>query len=225
MLEPVVHEKFSRYEGTPKQIPFVLTAKGKKSAVTSWKFSMNAGGTEIYHSNGSGEPPQSFNWDIKEADLAPIAVASDHGEKLTATLDVTDGDGLSSSDHYDVPLSKSRYPFELSRLSLVVFDFDKSAISKQNKEMVSTFVSHSIKPESESRITGSTDRLGELDHNQELSQARADAVATLVTAQNPDAKLTEVKGIGPAEQIELNSTPEGRYYCRTVTVQVQTPLQ
>ncbi len=91
--------------------------------------------------------------------------------------------------------------------------------------MVSTFVARSIKPSSESRITGSTDRLGELDHNQELSQARADAVAKLVKAENPDAKLTEVKGIGPAEQIEMNSTPEGRYYCRTVTVQVQTPLQ
>ncbi len=225
MLEPVVHEKFSRYEGTPKQLSFVLNASSKQSEITSWEFKVSAGSEIVYHATGSSAPPKSFDWSIGDKDLGPIAKAAEQNQDLKATLTVTDAGGLTTSSSYNVPKSKSRFPFELSRLSLVVFDFDRSDISAQNKKMVQTFVAKSIKEESEARITGSTDRLGELDHNQELSQARADAVATLVKQDNPNAKLTEVKGIGPAESTDMNSSPEGRYYCRTVTVQVQTPLQ
>ena len=224
MLEPIVHEKFSRYDGSPRLIPFVMSAKSKQP-IANWEFKITAGDALLYHTNGNGTPPSTFGWSISNADLPSIAQANDQKAKLSATLSVKDESGLSNVNSFEVPVSKSRFPFELSRLSLVVFDFDKSTISKQNQQMISTFVSHSIKAESEARITGSTDRLGELDHNQELSQARADAVGELVKAENPDAKLTEIKGIGPAETSDLNATPEGRYYCRTVTVQVQTPLK
>ncbi|HET9135682.1 MAG TPA: OmpA family protein [Candidatus Kapabacteria bacterium] len=224
ILEPVIHEHFSRYEGTPKEVPFVLKASGKQT-IANWDMKIDAATAPLYKTGGSGSPPASFEWKITDADLAPIAKAADANKNVTASLIVKDDAGLENTKSYDVPTTKSRYPFELSRLSLIVFDFDKSDISGQNKEMVKTFVAHSIRPNSDVQIHGSTDRLGELDHNQELSQSRADAVAKLVRAENSDAKLTEVKGIGPAEDASLNSTPEGRYYCRTVTVQVQTPLQ
>lgn len=224
ILEPVIHEHFSRYEGTPKQVPFVLKASGKQT-ISNWEMKIDAATATLYQTGGSGNPPSSFDWKIADADLAPIAKAADANKNVAASLTVKDAAGLDNTKLYEIPTTKSRYPFELSRLSLIVFDFDKSDISGQNKEMVKTFVAHSIRPNSDVQIHGSTDRLGELDHNQELSQSRADAVAKLVRAENPDAKLTEVKGIGPAEDASLNATPEGRYYCRTVTVQVQTPLE
>ena len=74
-------------------------------------------------------------------------------------------------------------------------------------------------------ITGTTDAMGELGHNKELSTSRAFAVHKLIKDENSHAEITKVEGIGPTYSAEMNSTPEGRYYCRTVTVQVQTPLK
>jgi outer membrane protein OmpA-like peptidoglycan-associated protein len=67
--------------------------------------------------------------------------------------------------------------------------------------------------------------MGELDHNKELSTSRAFAVHKLIKEENAVAEVTKVEGIGPTYSPEMNSTPEGRYYCRTVTVQVQTPVK
>jgi outer membrane protein OmpA-like peptidoglycan-associated protein len=72
---------------------------------------------------------------------------------------------------------------------------------------------------------GSTDNLGELSHNQELSTQRAENVRDLILADKPDSKITSTKGIGPSNLLYDNHLPEGRYYCRTVRVEVATPLE
>ena len=58
-----------------------------------------------------------------------------------------------------------------------------------------------------------------------VATSRAFAVHKLNKEENSIAEITKVEGIGPTYSAEMNSTPEGRYYCRTVTVQVQTPLK
>ena len=124
-----------------------------------------------------------------------------------------------------VPLSVQLNPFELSRLSLIVFDFDKSDISPQNRRMISQFVAKSILPISTAEITGSTDSLGEFKHNMELSKARAFAVRDLILKERSSSQITNTKGIGAERQRYSNASPEGRYYFRTVTVEVETPLE
>jgi outer membrane protein OmpA-like peptidoglycan-associated protein len=113
----------------------------------------------------------------------------------------------------------------LSRLSLIVFDFDQASINKQNERMISQFVKKSLYPASTITITGSTDNLGELKHNQKLSEDRAFHVRDLVLEDKPDSKITSTKGIGPSELLYDNHLPEGRYYCRTVRLEVETPIE
>ena len=55
--------------------------------------------------------------------------------------------------------------------------------------------------------------------------ARAFAVRDLIKKEKRDAKSIIAKGIGSDELLYDNLIPEGRFYCRTVRVQVSMPLR
>ena len=179
----------------------------------------------MYSTSGVGEPPQSIQWKLDLAEAQKIAASIDRNADFKCELEVVDKNGIKGITAISLPVEKKIHPFELSRLSLVVFDFDKADIGTDNKKMVSQFVAKTIREGSEVGITGTTDAMGELEHNKELSEDRAFAVHELIKKENPVAHVTEVKGIGPRTESDANATPEARYYCRTVTVQVKTPLE
>ena len=224
LLSPIVHAQFKEYAITPESVPFAMSVRAS-APITSWKLDVGAHNKNIYSVGGAGEPPAVIAWKLGNPDAEKIAASIKGSEKLTCALDVTDDRGITGSSTVDLPATLESNPYELSRLSLVVFDFDKADINNANKKMVSEFVSKTIHDGSTVSITGTTDAMGELDHNKELSTSRAFAVHKLIKDQNAVAEVTKVEGIGPTYSPEMNSTPEGRYYCRTVTVQVQTPLK
>lgn len=224
ILAPIVHEQFKEYEITPKALPFVASVRTFAPA-KSWKLRVTAGSDEIYSTSGTGEPPQNLAWNLDNAAAERIAKKVQTKETFNCELSVTDETGTTGKKEIALPVEKTIFPFELSRLSLVVFDFDKADITPTNQKMVRSFVAKNIQQNSTVAITGTTDAMGELDHNKELSTARAFSVHELIKKENPVAEITKVQGNGPNESPEMNNTPEGRYYCRTVTVQVQTPLK
>jgi outer membrane protein OmpA-like peptidoglycan-associated protein len=114
--------------------------------------------------------------------------------------------------------------FERRRLSLVVFDFDRADLTPQNRALVERFVVSGITPRSRVRITGTTDRLGEASYNMQLSQARADQARRTIESVLPSAQIEDVRGLGASQLLFDNSLPEGRFYCRTVTITIETPL-
>ncbi len=220
LLAPIIHERFSEYSVDPKEFHFG-TGEGISDA-TSWHLTVSTGGNVVWRDEGKGDLPSVLSWPLTKDMMASIGEASHRKDSLFCELTVTKGERTAKAE-LAIPSSKTRFPFEVSRLSLIVFDFDKSEITAQNKRMVSSFVARSITPASTSSITGSTDRLGELEHNQELSEARAVAVRDLITTERPSATITSVKGVGPGNLLYDNDLPEGRYYCRTVQVEVKTP--
>lgn len=119
---------------------------------------------------------------------------------------------------------KEESKFELGRLNLIVFDYNSFEISNINKNMIKNFTSQAIKNNSKTRIIGSTDLIGEANYNFKLSQDRADAVGNYLKQFLKNYTFDEVKGIGPTEIKYDNSTPEGRFYCRTVMIEVKTPI-
>jgi outer membrane protein OmpA-like peptidoglycan-associated protein len=224
LLSPVVHAQFKEYAITPESVPFSMSVR-VHDPIASWKLSVKAKNGEVFSTGGSGEPPTVIGWKLDQATAAKLASTVQGSEKLQCGLDVTDTHGITGSSNVDLPATKETNPYEISRLSLVVFDFDKSVINDANKKMVSEFVAKTIHDGSSVSIKGTTDAMGELDHNKGLSTSRAFAVHDLIKAQNAVAEVTKVEGIGPTYSPEMNATPEGRYYCRTVTVQVQTPVK
>lgn len=107
----------------------------------------------------------------------------------------------------------------IDKYNLILFDFDKSYIGYHNKK-ISDFIKSRIKPASEIKITGYTDRTGDFDHNMELSQNRAES--TMKSIGRDDATF---KGVGETQLLYDNELPEGRFYCRTVEIVAETPIE
>ncbi|OLP42654.1 OmpA family protein [Rhizobium oryziradicis] len=73
-------------------------------------------------------------------------------------------------------------------------------------------------------VNGHTDSTGSLQHNQQLSQQRADAVLDYLGSQGVDPRRMSAMGYGPSQPIASNATPEGRAQNRRVEVSI-SPLQ
>ena len=115
--------------------------------------------------------------------------------------------------------------YELGRLNLIVFDFDKAEISQANKDIIRNFVSDAIKPNSKVKVTGSTDYLGEAQYNKKLSIDRAKSVADYIVNMVPAIKINSIEGLGEDTSKYDSKLPEGRFYCRTVLTEINTPIK
>ena len=91
--------------------------------------------------------------------------------------------------------------------------------------MIKSFIANSIFTNSNTTVTGSTDLLGEKNYNKTLSLDRANEVANYIKQINPNYNINEIKGLGSDKILFDNNTPEGRFYCRTVLVEVKTPVK
>ena len=70
------------------------------------------------------------------------------------------------------------------------------------------------------QIVGYTDSTGNYNYNMQLSQQRAQSVATYLTSQGVSGQYLSVKGMGPADPIASNATADGRAQNRRVEVNV-----
>ncbi len=70
-------------------------------------------------------------------------------------------------------------------------------------------------------IEGHTDSTGSLALNNQLSQARADAVKKYLQQKGIESSRLNAKGFGPARPLESNSTPAGRRKNRRVELRLE----
>lgn len=221
VLRPILHSRFNEYSASPSVAEFATGARGP---VASWQMRVKAGDKVVMEREGMGAPPDKLNWELGAGAIEEIGNSLGTNDSLRCEMTLTPTEGAAVTREIAMPATKTLQPYEVSRLSLIVFDFDRADINAQNRRMVSSFVANSIATNSTAAITGSTDRLGEVAHNTQLSQARAEAVRDLIVHERPGATITRVEGLGPSKLPYDNDRPEGRYYCRTVAVEVLTPV-
>ncbi len=106
---------------------------------------------------------------------------------------------------------------EINKFNLILFDFDKFDIKGNNSKIIQ-MIKEGIKPNSIVKINGYTDRTGDEDYNLELSNKRVSAVAKSLMITPAEAK-----GLGESILLFDNELPEGRFYCRTVEITIETP--
>ncbi len=103
----------------------------------------------------------------------------------------------------------------------VLFESDKAQIKKDAMPYVNPLVSYlKDNPTRKVWIEGHTDSVGGAAYNMELSTRRAEAVRDVLVNAGIDSKRIAVKGMGEAEPIATNNTPEGRQMNRRVDIDV-----
>lgn len=103
----------------------------------------------------------------------------------------------------------------------ILFDIDKTAlktVAQTNLHNLATSLQNN--PQTNITIIGHTDNTGSDSHNMDLSIRRAEAVRSLIVADNVNgARLTTI-GKGPSEPIADNATVAGRAQNRRVEITI-----
>ena len=104
----------------------------------------------------------------------------------------------------------------------VTFGFDKSVLTKEDREQLDQFAAQLDKAKGFIlEVTGGTDSTGPADYNYALSQRRADAVVQyLASKYSIAAHRFYLIGIGKDKEVATNTTAAGRKQNRRVEVQL-----
>jgi len=93
----------------------------------------------------------------------------------------------------------------------ILFDFNKYEIKPESMYIIDEIVDAMLtRPKLRLEIQGHTDNIGTMEHNQKLSENRANAVYTQILARGIDASRLRFIGLGMSRPIAQNNTEENR---------------
>ncbi|MBK9250331.1 MAG: OmpA family protein [Ignavibacteria bacterium] len=182
---------------------------------------MSQNGSVLQQHEGTTTPPTTIDWDLTKSQTN----LPRYDAPVTIKIEAQDKDGNTAEQTITLPtnqrtIAKKRNDKSgdkvIENYGLILFDFGKSTLSERNLR-VTNFVKKRLLPNSTVSLAGYTDRTGNIQINQKLSAKRANSAA--ISIGRPNA---EQKGVGQSELLYDNALPEGRQYCRTVQISVET---
>ena len=221
ILSPVRMADTLRH-ASPPTIRF--TPEITSGEVASWEITASQNGTLLKRIEGEGTPPEYIDWtiDLEEETIPKAPGTITVAMKLTGKNGESFTTGASAISVEQVTLSRKQREtvggVEIERYSLILFDFDRADLRPEHREMIA-LVRAGLTPESVVTVRGFTDRIGDPTRNRELALERATNVARELGL--PASRTTvEAGGTPPYD----NDTPDGRFYSRTVQIEVRHPL-
>ncbi len=223
IIEPVMTIDTMRQisKTTLRFIPEVKAEAG----LEKWKLTIKQANKVLKEFSGASTLPDELNWTIATNDENSPKT----GEPIEYNFSVIDNFGSNASTPakhipvfkltIDQKRQKSIRDREFEYYSLILFDFGKASLGREHRRVLD-FIKGRIKPESEVIITGYSDKIGEEEINKKLSERRAKEAARKL-----DIKSAKVMGIGEKNLLYDNDLPEGRFYCRTVKITIETPVE
>ncbi len=194
-----------------------------EAGLSQWMLNVSQGGRELFSAAGDSIP-ENIEWRLEQENGNSPKTA----ENIEYRLAVRDSLGQrAASKTMRLPVEKISIDRkrleriedrEFEYYSLILFDYGTTRLDREHRKTVD-FVKNRITPQAEVYIYGYTDRIGEEDVNKRISERRAQAVARRLRI--PDAK---VEGLGESDLLFDNELPEGRFYCRTVRIIIETSV-
>lgn len=219
ILEPVVLTDTLRTTNPPS-LKFYATTQSAVD-ITKWSLQVSQQSRVLKEFTGTSKVNDPLIWSFSEekASIPLLSYPLDYVLTGTNADNQTDKTLKQSIPLEQMTIRKKRSEQiadkEIDRYSLILFDYDKADIGNANKKIVD-FIKPRIAKNATVSVTGFTDRTGDDEYNKTLSSQRA---ANAVKA------LGKGSASGEGEKMLFdNNTPEGRFYNRTVTILVETPI-
>lgn len=222
LLEPVTTDDTLRTVDPPGlRVKSSYTAE---AGIEDWSLQLRQGAELKKEFTGTDEIPESLDWDIEGN---PMEIPRQQSP-ITAVLSVRDSEGQTTTGIARLPVEQITIrrkkeermgDFVFDRFNLITFEYNSAKLSKASRKIAKD-IRNRIKPESEVEIVGYSDRLGDEEHNMKLSNERAQN-----TARELNVALENASGAGENTELYNNDLPEGRFYTRTVDINIKTPVQ
>jgi len=201
--------------------------------INKWELNISdAGGAKVDSKEGTNEVPSRINWDFNKSKMIEISRADNSKNFISAEYNIVTDSNSVSKAVTQIPVRRkvTSKSFNgvlvrdsiIERYNLIFFDFDKPQVSSFNESVVS-LIHQRIRTNSSVNITGFTDRIGPKARNNNLSEDRAKEINEVVTSRIVPEQINYI-GRGPT-LIYNNDFPEGRFYNRTVIVEIATPIE
>ncbi len=188
-----------------------------------WSIATEQNSSIIKNFSAVGTPPHFVDWRISSEKTTIPRYAT----PLQFELSVTDNSNTVLRDKGEiqidaVSISKKRTEKqgdkEIDSYSLILFGVKSADITPANKSILE-FIKKRIKKNASVVVMGYTDRVGEITFNLSLADTRAKAVANFL------GKSYDISTVAKGNSnLYDNNLPEGRFYSRTVEIEVQTPI-
>ena len=192
--------------------------------INEWVFEAKQDNNILFQKIGTGQPDAELLWDLRNDKKNMPRSASPIEYKLS----VMDSVGQRGFAEKSLPINKLTVNTkrenrtddkEFEYYSLILFSYGKSSLEQEHREVVD-FVKNRITDKAKVYVYGYSDSMGEEDINKKISERRAKSVANRLRLRD-----AEVKGLGEERLLYDNDLPEGRFYCRTVQITVETPVK
>ncbi len=191
--------------------------------IKNWKLIAELDNKIIFSKEGKNNPDTTVNWllDNKNKILHTsgnifyyLNLQDNLGQSYTSIKNRLPIEQLSIDKKRLERISDKEFEY----YSLILFNYGKSDLKKEHKSVVD-LIKNRISKDSKIYVNGYTDSMGDEDVNMRLSEKRAKSVA-----QRLNIPQEFVKGVGESSLLYPNNTPEGRFYCRTVQIVIETPI-
>ncbi len=209
---------------SPETLYFENTAESE-AGLRSWELSIYDNAEPLKQYKGGSNLKEKIVFEVNNDDDFKQNLMND----FDFSLEVTD----TTSQFYTTPLQtipvdfssledKRKEQFQdtvYQKYNLILFEFDSAELGTDNQRIVE-IIKKRLSRESEVTVNGYTDIIGDEEYNKRLSERRAQSGANALNHSQ-----TKVIGHGESVLIYPNDKPEGRFYSRTVVIDVKTPIK
>jgi outer membrane protein OmpA-like peptidoglycan-associated protein len=220
LLKPVFLKEIDR-TANPPVVEITPTVKSE-AGLSSWDVNIEQSGNSLRSYSGK-ILPEKIKWEVEKEPIPKL--------ETPVNIKLTAHDSINQPSKSETNLSiqqltikKKRYEMKgdkkIERFSLIVFDYDKADIKPHHKVILQDIKSK-IMPNSMVTIEGYADRTGDSAYNKDLALRRSNETEKIL--QVTPANLT-INPVGSDVLLYDNNSPQGRSYCRTVKIKIETPV-
>ncbi len=223
LLAPIETSKIEKML-SPPDVRFYPSISAE-AGLERWLFEVKQGNRILRDSDGYTTYPDSIVWNWRDLQgnlpgddtLRFTLYAKDaQGSEVTTAPQVIPVQVL-TLDRKNVEKLPGR---TLEKISLILFDFDRFELGARNAAILSQAATR-LREQSTMVIRGYTDAMGDDRYKQGLSERRASAVRDELQRRIPAGAMRS-EGVGESNLLFDNGLPEGRFYCRTVQILIET---